>query len=485
MSAARALLASSLCLLAAGCAGPTAAPPTQRPNILIVVQDGLRYDHTSLSDPALTTTPILTAAASWPGAVELATTWSAATWSAATWSEPSFASILTGALPTTHGYANRHWTLGDELPTLTQVLALYGYDRAAFTSGTVFQPATGDAPPNPLSAGFDPIVSSATWNSIGPRVDDAMAWLDERGASGDEDPFLLLVHGYDTHEPWEAPPVMWDMYDPAYEGLWHSDRVPFHGRMLSRGPDAPEAPDEGELPAPRDLAHLAAEYDATARHADLQLGRLLGHLSRLGLLEEMIVVVLADHGTDLNPFGKDHEPHPPGEALLRVPWLLRLPCPEQDAQRWEGEVSLVDLVPSLLTLLEIPVPAAADGQALWSRPADTPLCDARVVGRSGPLLGFSHGHAAVRAHPWMLEAAPDDGSGAEPVLRDLRSGHQAPADPERVAALLATLPQGWEAMLEGTRGPAVAPVPEDLVEQMRDAGYWPTPDPSTPREGTP
>jgi arylsulfatase len=111
-----------------------------------------------------------------------------------------------------------------------------------------------------------------------------------------------------------------------------------------------------------DLLQLRALYDAEIGYLDSQLGALLVALEAKGLLDEALVVFVSDHGEEL----LDHDSALHGYTLyeeqLRIPLLIR--HPELPARRISGLSRQVDVLPTLLELLGIPIPESLQGESL-------------------------------------------------------------------------------------------------------------------------
>lgn len=96
-----------------------------------------------------------------------------------------------------------------------------------------------------------------------------------------------------------------------------------------------------------------ALYDAEVAFTDLQVGLLLHKLKQLGLEEDTLVVITADHGEGLMQHGwMGHGPHIYEEAA-RVPLIFRWPREIPRKRRFAEPVELTDLVPTVLDLAGI------------------------------------------------------------------------------------------------------------------------------------
>lgn len=117
-----------------------------------------------------------------------------------------------------------------------------------------------------------------------------------------------------------------------------------------------------ELPRGYDLRHLIAEYYGLTTWADDTVGRLLAALDAAGLAEDTIVVFTSDHGDNLGSLGLVQKSGP-NEESIRVPLLVRGPGVAPHVV--SGQVAgLVDLMPTVLSMVGAPTPARIQGQDL-------------------------------------------------------------------------------------------------------------------------
>jgi arylsulfatase A-like enzyme len=96
-------------------------------------------------------------------------------------------------------------------------------------------------------------------------------------------------------------------------------------------------------------------------YIDSQIGRVLNALRDSGLEENTVVVFLADHGDMLAAHGCIFKIGTAYRELLRVPLLIRAPGVTPEGTVADGAVSSVDVLPTLLDLLDLPKPEGLDG----------------------------------------------------------------------------------------------------------------------------
>lgn len=135
-----------------------------------------------------------------------------------------------------------------------------------------------------------PLVDLHRWINRYPKCEEdtfaaktartAVRWLEENYKAG---PFFLWVDFFDPHEPWDPPEYLVRKYDPDYTG--HPMLHPNYGRSSDYTPE--------------ELRNLWAHYAAESEIVDRHIGRILQKIDDLGLWDDSIVVVTADHGTSL------------------------------------------------------------------------------------------------------------------------------------------------------------------------------------------
>ncbi len=283
------------------------------------------------------------------------------------------ASILTGLSPPMHGVRNNgtHHTT-ESLTTLAEILSSEGYRTAAFVSAAVLEKRYG------LDQGFETYDDDlSTSRERHPRVvadrpaeatiDAAHAWLDEMPP---DERLFLWVHLYDPHAVYSPPPPYRDQYA---------------GRL----------------------------YDGEIAYMDSQIGRLLQH-SRLRQADDLAVTVIGDHGESLGEHGEQTHAILAYDSTLHVPWILSVRGgPTGVIHR--PPVGQVDLTPSLLDLLGLPVPEGLSGQSLLPFLGTTEGAE-RAIYAETYLPFYTYGWAklrVVRRGAWKYIDAPD------PELYDL------------------------------------------------------------------
>jgi arylsulfatase A-like enzyme len=361
--------------------------PTAPPNVLLITIDSLRSDRLGAYGHAAARTPTLDRLAA--EGVRLARNYTNR--NATT---PAHAAIFTGAYPHTQGVRTHMLDLlKPDVPTLAEQFAARGYATAGIFSWLAFEPAYSG-----LERGFQDYVDltvnlpnyladpgaatlAATYKrlktmlAVPGAIDDQLAlsgqaeeeldgkadvttdgatlWLESQAAAAEQSrrPFFLWVHYWDPHYPYTPPPAF--------------DQV---GEACAGCPDGSMATirriQSGEQLGPAEAAHLLRYYDGEIAFLDSQLARLFASLERLGLDRRTLVVVMGDHGES---FGEQGRWLHGGDLLateIQVPLLLWMPGTLPAGTVVESVSRSVDVAPTILELLGLPIPATVDGRSL-------------------------------------------------------------------------------------------------------------------------
>ena len=313
------LLVAGWTILVGPIAGLRLVRPRSPRNLLLVSLDTVRADHLGCYHYAGAQTPQIDALAASGLRFEQASTVVPLTL-------PAHSSLMTGTFPGWHGVKdNGGFYLGDDQLTLAEMLQGHGFRTGGFVGAFVLDRRWG------IAQGFqkffddfdlDKFANASAMDTIqrpgAEVVDRALEWLQEEPKR----PFFGWVHLYDAHTPYEAP-------------------EPFQSRF------------------PRTRA---GAYDAEIASVDAQVGRLLGALRADGRLDDTLVIVVADHGEMLGEHGELTHGFFIYEGATHIPLIIS--GPGVPAGIVDDQVRIVDVVPTALSLLGIPVPAQVQGANL-------------------------------------------------------------------------------------------------------------------------
>ena len=311
----RLALAAAFGLVLPSCTPPSATREIR--NVLLVSIDTLRADRLGCYGFPQATSPHIDALAADGTLFRRAI-------SSAPITLPSHSTMLTGTTPLTHGvHDNDSNRLAERNLTLAEILQQRGFATGAVIGSSVLKRAFG------LAQGFD------VYDDETPGVNEEVLGYPERPAREVSEAGIAFL---ETHA--EAPFfLLLHYYDPHYE---YSPPEPY----ASRFPDDPYA---GEI-----------------AYTDAMLGRVFEALERLSLRDSTLVVVTSDHGESFGEHGEIGHVFFVYQSTAHIPLVVRGPGLPR-GQVIEDLVGSVDLVPTILGLLGIPVPAQVEGIDLSGR----------------------------------------------------------------------------------------------------------------------
>ena len=179
------------------------------------------------------------------------------------------------------------------------------------------------------------------------------------------DPFALYVNFLEPHMPYFGPRD--NQYDPRTIPLPPNfDAVLDDSQPLKARAFAQAYREWGHsgmpLRTPEDWRRLIANYWGLCSLIDTHIGTILNTLEESGLSDDTIVVFTSDHGDMMGSHGLTAKSVMFEEAV-RVPLMIRLPNQDQ-GKHVSGPVSHIDVVPTLLDLMNQPIPPHLQGKSL-------------------------------------------------------------------------------------------------------------------------
>jgi arylsulfatase A-like enzyme len=245
---------------------------------------------------------------------------------------PSHRSLFTGR------YVHEHGNKTDGMPVLASLLHSAGYETAAFVDGGQLRPKFG------FQAGFEEYYDTGNAHKAGAAVGGGLREINPRVLDwlkrDRSEPFFLFVHTYDVHCPYTPPEPYFSMfvsrsYKPHFEVAGKCGAKAFN-KMRLGDPD---------------FEYISALYDGGVRYTDQMIQSLFDALRGHRLLERSIVIVTSDHGESLGERQRigHNEVY---DVQLKVPLIIRLPGGQ--AARVETPVQLIDILPTVLSLLNLP-----------------------------------------------------------------------------------------------------------------------------------
>lgn len=374
---------------------PSASPSPR--GVVIFLIDTLRTDRLSVYGHNRDTTPALRALAKKSVVFERAISNSA-------WTLPAMVGFLTGRYPTREVF-DRHLST-----SLVEQLPKAGFATAAFTEGGFFTKAYG------MDAGFETYLEeeSAVRLSItgaGPYHKEATgslektftqsrAWLRDHH----HERFFLVIHTYHAHSPYRDRRYAGERRSRAFGKTFENFRL----AGIRDGTIAMK---------PEDLTYLADLYDGGVAAVDERIAEFLSLLLALGVADTTVVVATSDHGEDLGvrtTKRAGHHGHTLYDEQVRVPLLIHDPTGASAPVRITTQVRLIDVMPTVLDLLNLDLPPALDGKSLL--PLMRGAAEKHRLALSwtqAPPVGLNSNRFAVSDGRYKLT---DNGAGGTPAL---------------------------------------------------------------------
>lgn len=293
---------------------------------------------------------------------------------------PSHSSILTGTFPIYHGvHDNGYYRLDGDALSLSEVLGEAGYATSAFVSAFPLDAGFG------LDQGFDhyddrlidrdafffsrfadayalsrlmellglyrPVIIAE--RKAAETTEKVLTWLDSVG----DRPFFLWVHLFDPHNPLNPPAYYEAMYadEKLLERVGSQERRDLIRSTRDFREYAPDSPE---------VAYMKALYKAEVSYTDYHVGRIVDRVDLLGLSDRTLIVFTADHGQSL--FEHDYIGHSAalwGETI-NVPLIMVHPTLLPSGVKISALVQSVDLVPTILDILDFPPLSEVQGVSL-------------------------------------------------------------------------------------------------------------------------
>lgn len=292
-----------------------------RPNVIYIMVDTLRADHLGCYGYARNTSPNIDEFAG-------ASTRFSKAISQAPWTTASISSFMSGrylriVMNSSHGVR----PLGGDIALMPELLRDRGYETAAVISNPLAGKMVN------LNRGYDRyyemgsgIMSTFDGKQLIPPTVFSKSMSMIRQMKGKR--FFLFAHFMGPHDPYAAHKE-YNFY-PEYKGKLSSKGVALSGGRL----------------AGDDLKYAVAMYDGEIAYTDHYIGMFLNELKNQGLYDNSLIVVLADHGEELNDHGEMTHGKHLFDDTISVPLIIKLPNQKQGSVV-ENDWSLVNLLPSV------------------------------------------------------------------------------------------------------------------------------------------
>ena len=377
---------TTLAALAVVSAGALRAAPAERPNVVFILMDDVRWDDLGCTGHPFSKTPNIDRIAR-EGVMfrnAFATT---------VICSPSRANILTGLHTHSHGIVDNtdRSPASHKLVTFPQHLQRAGYETAFVGKWHMGNDATrrpgfdrwmclkGQGSSHDCEANIDGRDVQTKGYVSDVLSEHAIAFLKQPHPK----PFLLYYATKAVH-PETVQRADGSLSDPTASNFVPADRhkTLYAGAKIPRRPNALRPP-EGKPALQRAITGLPPLGPETGSSDDAILGRLrmiaavdesVGEifkaLEATGQLDRTVIVFTSDHGYWYGEHGLSVERRLAYEEGIRIPLFLRYPAKIKAATKRNQMVLTLDLAPTMLDLASAPIPAGLHGQSIVPLLAD-------------------------------------------------------------------------------------------------------------------
>lgn len=264
------------------------------------------------------------------------------------WTRAGTASILTGLYPKHHGANTRKDSLSEEINLLPEILGKHGYDTYAFVANANVGTNAG------FNQGYrefftfresirqDPLNIHVRSGRINETLLKFIRQLEQPANN------FIYIHYMDPHAP----------YTPKEKHFSKDNKITFTAEFFGSRAIHSMAEDE----RCKALEEMIDAYDDEVLYNDKMMGHLIQTLKEKKMYANSIIIITSDHGEEF----LEHEGTGHGDTLyneqLNVPLVIRLP--DGKRKTIDEVANQVDIVPTILSLLKIPLPAHIDGIGL-------------------------------------------------------------------------------------------------------------------------
>jgi arylsulfatase A-like enzyme len=268
------------------------------------------------------------------------------------WTKPSVASVLTGLTPATHGCKTDAARLPDGAEMVSEAFDAQGFATGSFIANGYVSDRFG------FDQGWDYYT-----NFI--REERSTHAEDVYRAAGDfieqhrQERFFVYVQTIDPHVPYDPPEEYLRMYDPRtdYTGQVQPRMT---ADLLER---AKRNPPQVTF-SPSDVTRLTALHDGDITYHDHWMGEFIHRLETLGVADDTLFVITADHGEEFQDHGSWGHGHSVYQELLNVPLLFYRPGRVPEGQRLEQTVSTMFIPQTVVEAAGITGMTHAEGRSL-------------------------------------------------------------------------------------------------------------------------
>jgi len=243
----------------------------------------------------------------------------------------------------------------------------------------------------------------------------ALDWIERNAA---QDNWYLHINYWDPHGPYRAPEKFGNPFKDEPIPKWLTEEV-FEEHKKKIGPHSVNEQHmfddkinpkytryPGAIRTMEDLHLYMDGYDCGIRYMDEHIGQLLTGLEAQGVLDDLVIIVSADHGENMGELGIYGEHGTADNITCRIPSIIRWPGTTKPGSVDTGLHYNLDLAPTLAQVLGTAPHPAWDGRSY----ADS-LLTGEDTGRDDLVVSqcVHVCQRSVRFGPWLYTRTYHDG----------------------------------------------------------------------------
>lgn len=340
-----------------------------KPNILIYLLDSLREDNLGCFGYPLSTSPYIDRFSKhFMTFVNVHAT--------SSWTRPSVASLLTGLSPESHtikGSGEKHSgrllskmsKLPRRVKILPEFLTLFNYYSICLLANSQVGEEFG------FKKGYEYFEDSSVFYNRTPILISTF----NRIKFPKNRPFFAYLHTMDTHVPYRSHNNVFKryFYPNSNTKFYLPKELPLKKLLLkTNGKNFTLRSEQlhytrktflnGNLSlTPNLLKTIKALYDNELYFNDAQFGKLIKFLIYSKKYDDSVIIFTSDHGDEFYEHGSILHGHTTFEELIHIPLIIKFPFENFQTHILSNKISMEDITPSLLELLDIPSKVNFDG----------------------------------------------------------------------------------------------------------------------------
>lgn len=255
--------------------------------------------------------------------------------------------------PLEYGY-DEHYNAGKDLIAPEKYVTCFGITHKETRKTTEHKRNQGEIPL--IISGKRPVHMDDTLDSV---VTDR--FINDLKVTGEQSVFARLSI-MDPHTPYIPSEPFASMYDPftiemptsIKENLDNKPILHSYFRQV-RG---------FETLNEMDFRKSKASYYGLVSHVDQRVGKVVTELKDRNLYDDSLIIFIADHGSMMGEHGFIEKWGYMYDEVMKVPLMIKLPENKFGGKRLESFVESVDIMPTILELLDMDIPEQVQGKSL-------------------------------------------------------------------------------------------------------------------------